>query len=226
VRRTVDWRDEAAVEAQLTDEFRPKYEMWNATFDVPYHVFRQRLKEIAQLNLGRVEGAVVGEAPAAALVVPVDDDDWFAPDVATRLQRACDPAMRGYCWTRFVLEARPFNPLRRRTDHGGFSCGTNNYAVAPEWRDLTAGHAKASRHFDAHGGEVKRLAGMLSLQNRNLSSQTVLGWKRPTISRARLLRRFRRYGKLYRRALPPELAWAQPYVERMAELMAELSPSS
>ena len=50
VRRTLDWKDEARVAERLRPKFRAKFEMWNATFDMPYAAFRQRLKEIAQLN--------------------------------------------------------------------------------------------------------------------------------------------------------------------------------
>ena len=87
VRRTIDWRDETKIDPG----FRPKVEAWNATFPMPYPVFRQRLKEIAAANLARVEGATVADlaaVPPGAIVAPVDDDDWFAPDLAAELRRA------------------------------------------------------------------------------------------------------------------------------------------
>lgn len=222
VRRTIDWRDES----QIDEGFRPKVLLWNATFRTPYHVFRQRCKEIAAANLARVEHATVAgpsRMPDGAIVVPVDDDDWFAPDLARHLREAFDPGARGVCWTRYVLEARPW--LARPPDHARYTCGTNNYAVvnADGWGEAIAGHGRASRRFDAHPDLVRRLPRMLSVQNRNLSSQTVLGWKRPTISRLRLRRRFRRYRKLYDAPrLPPELAWAEPCIRGMAGLMREL----
>jgi hypothetical protein len=222
VRRTIDWRDETRIDPQ----FRPKVEAWNATFPMPYHVFRQRLKEIAAANLARVEGAAVADlaaVPEGAVVAPVDDDDWFAPDLATELRRAFDPLALGFLWPRYVLEARPW--LARAPDHARYTCGTNNYAVvnAEGWGEAAEGHGRASRRFDAHGDRVRRLPRMLSIQNRNLSSQTVLAWGRPTISRLRLRRRWRRHRKLYDRVrLPAELAWAEPCVRAMAALMREL----
>jgi hypothetical protein len=71
--------------------------MWNQTFDLPYHVFRQRVRRIAELNLQRVENAVRArwdEIPDGALVAPVDDDDWFAPDSAQRWSASSAPARR------------------------------------------------------------------------------------------------------------------------------------
>lgn len=239
VRRTLDWRDEAKVRSQLIGDFRPKYEMWNETFSIPYHRFRQRLKEIAEATLHGVEGARLvapAEAPRGALVVPVDDDDWLAPDLAVRLREAWDGSARGYFWTSHILEARPpgmrwlldrMRPVTPVPDGSRFTCASNNYAFvagSDAW-ELGQSHAQASRSFDAQPGAVRRLPLALSLQNRNLSSQTVLSWGRPTIPRRRLLRRFRRYRALYGRvALPGELSWARPSVDAMADLMAELKP--
>src|SRR5262245_32597943 len=115
VRRTLEWWDEAEVRAHLIPAFRPKMEVWNATFDVPYHVFRHRLKRIAQASLARVEGAVcapLDAAPLGAVVIPVDDDDWLAPDLALRIRGRYAPEMKGYLWVRTVLEPRV--PWRRR----------------------------------------------------------------------------------------------------------------
>ena len=222
VRRTIDWRDESAIDAA----FRPKVLLWNSQFRVPYHHFRLRLKEIAQENLARVEGAVVtelDEVPAGALVVPVDDDDWFAPELVAHLRAAHAPDARGYHWPRFVLEARP--GWLRRADHRRYTCGTNNYAFVHEgaWSGLAAGHTIASEHFDAHAEQTRALSRMLSIQNRNLSSQTQLGFRGPPISPRRLRRKFRRFCRLYRKAaLPDELKWAEPHVAEMAELMDAL----
>jgi hypothetical protein len=231
VRATLDWQDEAAVEAQLVDAFRPKVRAWNATLTPPYHLVRHRLKTLAQANLARVEGAarVPPDAiPPDALVIPVDDDDWLAPDLATRLRERLDPDARGYLWTREVLEIRV--PLRRRFWYWLWSwkastCATNNYAFPyrPELEPVVRSHLKASAHFDAHRARIVRLPRTLSIQNRNLSSQTALGWRRPSVSREELVAKFRRYRALYRHvALPAELAWARPYVDAMAELMDEI----
>jgi len=230
LRPTLDWGDEAAVHAGLDPEFRPKMEAWDATFSLPYARFRQRLTEIARENWSRVRDArVVGldDVPDGCLAVPVDDDDWFAPDLVARLRVALDGRPRGLLWTRWILEARPWGlrRLRGRRAEERFTCGSNNYAVVTggTWTIALPGHGKASRQFDAHPDRVRRIDARLSVQNRNLSSQTVLGWRTGIIPRSRLRRRYRRYRRLYDpTALPPDLAWAQPCVEAMAGLMADL----
>lgn len=64
-----------------------------------------------------------------------------------------------------------------------------------------------------------RLDGRLSLMNRTLASQTSLGWRQERFTRAELVLKYLRYRRLYRRPLPPDLAWAEPCREAMAELM-------
>ena len=92
VRSTLPWHDEAAVAAALVPELRAPVELWNATFDLRYAAFRVRLIEIAQRESGAaIENAKLTrfeEMPPGALVVPVDDDDWFSPELA-------QPAARG-----------------------------------------------------------------------------------------------------------------------------------
>src|SRR5262245_24946340 len=101
VRQTLDWGHPDAVEGGLVARFRPQFEIWNATFDMPYGEFRRRLKTIAEDNWSRVRnGRVVGpdEVPLEALYVPVDDDDWFSPDIAERLGDERAPSVFGYHW--------------------------------------------------------------------------------------------------------------------------------
>ena len=54
VRKTLDWQNAALVEAQIRPSFRPKMEMWNATFVMPYCAFRQELKWIAHPSLASI----------------------------------------------------------------------------------------------------------------------------------------------------------------------------
>ena len=195
VRATLDWHDEAAVEAHLIDAFRPKVRTWNATFTLPYHLVRHRLKTLAQASLARVDGAICvtrDAIPPDALVIPVDDDDWLAPDLATRLEERRDPAARGYLWTRKVLEIRV--PLRMRFWYWLWSwkhptCNSNDYAFPyePELVPVLRSHKKAGAHFDVHHDRIVRLPYTLAIQNRNLSSQTAMGWRRPSVSRDELV---------------------------------------
>ena len=58
IRKTLDWREEKAFQDQIPDNMRAGIALWNATFDMPYHLFRYELKRIAQCNLSRIEGAL------------------------------------------------------------------------------------------------------------------------------------------------------------------------
>ena len=235
VRKTTDWGDEATVRRQLDPAFAPKVDVWNATFTIPYHGFRERIKRIAQLNLSRVANArqaSLDDVPDGAVVVPVDDDDWLAPDLGTVIEAEGAgaalclwdrtflelPPTAFVCAGRFVLYTLPGRP--RRT----WTCSTNNYAaVKDEARlPLIRNHMLASRYVDTGGPRVKRLPGRLSVMNRTLASQTSLGWKRPRVRRAELVRGFHRYRRLYPRWDPEGVEWCRPYLRMMEDLMHEL----
>ena len=242
VRATVDWLDEDAFWAQAPPRFKPRAELWNEVLGMPFHVFRHRVKEIAAWNLSHVRGATVtgdwDEIPDGARVLPVDDDDWFAPGLAEILEREWCEAP-GVHWNLFWLgvpsdlghyvyatrrRLLPFTPLH-------WTCDTNNYGLVktPEAKQLAVNHEDATEWFDGAGRDrVKRIAGCLSVNNRSLGSQTSLrpSHQRGELDRARLLRRLARYKRLYRRRLPGRPSWARPYTDRMAELMDELEPAS
>jgi hypothetical protein len=236
VRKTTDWEDEQVFLGQLRDGFRAKVDVWNATFTMPFHLFRHRVKEIAQLNLSRVENArcaPLSEIPEGSLVVPVDDDDWFAPELGAVLEAEREPGKAGYYWERGFLESPPGLAVRagrfvRYTmlgrSHLRWTCSTNNYAILKtnDVRALVVNHVAASAYFDEHASEVKRLPRHLSLMNRTLASQTSMAWRKPTVTRRELVTKFHRYQRLYSSFEHPELAWAGPYVRMMGGLMKEL----
>jgi hypothetical protein len=236
VRATTDWADEDTVLAQLRPALRPKIEMWNRTFTIPYHLFRLRVKEIAELNHSRVENATRADwaaIPEGSLVLPVDDDDWFAPDIGAALESAHDPNTRGCYWTSSFLELpitgrHKLGLIARRLIPGlppRFSCTTNNYAMvkAPGARDLLESHVGASLWLDAQPpGALTRIDRRLSLMNRTLGSTTSLAIGKTAITRSELLRKFRGYRRLYERARLRDLDWARSYVGMMSDLMSEL----
>jgi hypothetical protein len=239
VRATVEWSDAAAVYAQLHPRVRPKVDLWNETFNLPFHLFRHRVREIARASLSRAQAPVVGswdDVPEGALVVPVDDDDWLGPDLAAVLDAKSDPVVAGYRWPASFVEV-PIHAghrayLIRRSllpwSPEKFFCSTNNYAmVKHQWTErLLADHTRASdwfrRRIKSRDGGVKRIERRLSLINRTLASQTTLRWRAQSLTRSQLLRKYDRYRGLYQRSLSLELAWAAPYVTMMADLMEEL----
>jgi hypothetical protein len=131
VRTSIDWSDEASVPERVHPRFRCKLETWDETFALSYARFRSRLCAIARQNLAAVEEAEWGaleDAPPDALLVPVDDDDWFAPDLVHRLRAGHDPGASGYRWRRQVLE-----PLRPRRGALRFVRPWRRSPTGPSW---------------------------------------------------------------------------------------------
>jgi hypothetical protein len=243
VRATVPWEDERRARSEVRPDLRQRLDLWNATFDITYQRFRQRVRQIAELNHSRVEGAIRAEwdqIPEGAPVLPVDDDDWFAPDAARRLEAELVSTARGYLWNSRWIEV-PISAghrlylLRRRLlprTRPKWICTTNNYAMLkePEARDILGNHITASRWFEPRlrpggGADVKRFAGELGIANRTLASMTSLRVHHPRhrFGRAELIRKFRRYKRLYPEVEAAERDWSSPYVRMMAELMDELT---
>lgn len=230
VRATTDWEDVAGVRAQLPKGFAPLVDLWDETFTLPYHLFRHELKRIAELSWSRAAPVVPrGDVPEGAIVVPTDDDDWFAPGLAAALEAA--PGASGWRWPSRYLEVpiglrHRLGRIRRRLfprTPSKWICTTNNYAVVHGAVPpvLAGNHMRASEWFEAHAAEVRVLAEPLSVMNRTLASITTLACG-GAMSRARLLRKYRSYARLYRKRADP--AWAAPYVAAMAELMDRLRP--
>ena len=240
IRQTVDWANAAAFDAQLPPQLRQTIDTWNRTFTIPYHLFRYRVRRIAEANLAGVKAARVmrwEDVPVGGLVLPVDDDDWFAPDIAEILTslRAEAPHSLGFRWESSFLETpidighRLYLLMRRMFRLAPlWFCTTNNYAIvkSAETEPLFLSHILASHWFLAHRDRVSEADRRLSLMNRTFASRTSLSLMRPEetrpVSRAWMVRKYHRYRRLYERSLPAGLNWAEPSVAAMRQLMKEL----
>jgi hypothetical protein len=235
IRSTTNWEDEDAVMAQLSPELRTKVAVWNDTLNIPFHVFRHRVRQIARFNLSEVENAVCAsweEIPEGSLVLPVDDDDWFAPDIASVLEGEDDARVTGYYWISSFIEVptnlrHQLGLIRRRffpRTRPRYICTTNNYALLKraETKALLRSHGRASEWFGREAASVRRVERRLSTMNRTLGSQTSLAMGKPALTRSQLVRKCRRYKKLYDKEVTPELAWCRPYLAMMADLMDQL----
>jgi len=232
IRQTTDWANQAGVQAQLPEGLKAAVSLWNATFTLPYHAFRRELARIAQASRARIVGAACvprADVPQGAVLVPTDDDDWFAPRLASALMAVADDHCRGYYWPSRFLEvpislAHELGLIRRAISprtKPKWLCTTNNYAVTmhPATTGLVDNHMDASRWFAAHRTAVRFVPEPLSMMNRTLASRTSLTDVR---SRRQLVRKYRRYRRLYRAAMEAEVRWCEPYVAMMRDLMDDL----
>ena len=164
-------------------------------------------------------------------MLPIDDDDWVAPDAADALVAHRSEDTIAWRWPARFLEVpiskgHAFYLVRRKIlpflpEH--YFCSTNNYAVVngPGALRLAASHVEAHEALAGAPG-VTRIDRPLSLVNRTLASQTTIGMRSDTVTRQHLLRKHRRYRSLYRAAARTSPSWALPQVELMGELMERL----
>ena len=93
-------------------------------------------------------------------------------------------------------------------------------------RELLESHRVASAWFEAqlavNTGRVHRIPDVLSVANRHLGSQTTLMHRQPDLAVEVLRRKYRRYRRRYRKALPAELEWCRPEFEAMDALMSDI----
>lgn len=215
---------------------RPGYladlaELWDATFGTSFFATRQRMKEITQRNLCSLPSVAIstdGFLADSDIGCPIDDDDWFSPELSTRLLGA--PAADTYVWNHLQFGhaiAHPSDPwtsgFAQRVPTETYSCWTNNYAV--RGRLLRENPASFLQHFDADPIVRQRGAGYidhsLSIANNHPASSSFLRLNlSENISGDRLVSVITKYLDLTGQISkgPQELAdWALPLMDAVRD---------
>lgn len=239
----MDWSDKESVEQKMKKgfpHFIPKVTMWNSIFNIPFSDFRQMLKSIATENHRNVKGAIytssTKDIPSNSIIIPTDDDDWFAPDLACRVQDSYGSIWIGYLWRRYIVGDRGEKESLRRD----CLCETNNYALndatlpmpsssweypSPRYPLLwhTGGPSNADAFFRSQPKDlIKEISppNLLAVWNMTMASQTSLQQDKATLTREEIIEIYLRYKDLYRSwNLPDELSWAIPHMRSMSLLM-------
>lgn len=83
---------------------------WNLLFRMKYLDFRKRLSYISSFSyspnkfddiIPYLDRDRINNLEPGTLIVPMDDDDWFSPDLVKNLRKIKDPG-RGICWDQYV----------------------------------------------------------------------------------------------------------------------------
>lgn len=224
-----------AMSVDQKQAFLKSIRLWNRTFGLSYFAYRQRLKEIAELSWTRIRNLdlvvrrqdlfTVLDRLDRYIVLPVDDDDWFHPDVADVLRQHWQPGIDAFHWPDGLYRPVPFQDRFQQTASqerlgvrhwpGDFS--TNGYALtrsgfsrcnAQAKPRVLAFHWTAGKTF--HQPEFTRcfIERPLSASNKSLASATNL---KALLQRADLVRNV---PHLRRRTtnIPPQLQWTGEYV--------------
>ena len=238
IRKTTQWADEEIFLEQLQEKFKTSVEAWNQTFDMPYHLFRDKIKMIAQSNLAMVNDSVVTtfeNVPDGGLILPIDDDDWLAPNLVSKIQTELEEGVTGYHWIHDRLSVpRPRNTWSRFSrfvaenilgkSSSRYIFQTNNYMFVKGRVPLGAVrfHTRANRYFLKNFDRTKYIHNHLSVWNQTIASKISMGWPRRSISSEMLKKNYYLYKELYDTVELPNHPWSVPYVVRMRELMEEL----
>lgn len=217
--------------------------MWNDVFGMTFAEYRRRLRAIAEINWSCINGLdlfiktstlrSVLASLSDFVVFPVDDDDWFSPDLVNVLRRSIEPSLDAVDWPDGVygvdLRRRSADsPQIWRRKRSRFA--TNNYAVLKNGfralndrgsEKILLRHEKAKRWFLQSTRMVKRIPRYLSVTCKSPASSRNLTF---TKSAKQLVDQLQSHVAAPC-VIPTELGWAEPYVEMTRQLNRELLES-
>ncbi|MCG6154359.1 class I SAM-dependent methyltransferase [Rubinisphaera margarita] len=226
-------------------EILQRIELWNRTFTMTYFEYRQNIKDIAELNRSHIcnidlvvrnRHSVSHVKTSEAIFIPVDDDDWFRPDIVSTLLHNSNSetdliSWRDaiYCPTRYRKNQNGEREIifpRGLSEHG---FATNAYAITAKGLDRFSPEDQAMM-LDRHGTVLKTfracqpcfshiiLEEPQSITHKSPASITKL---QPISSQTELLDQMRTIS----REDEPEsicMPWAKPYIRQAQQLNREL----
>lgn len=187
---------------QLNDPYKPHAELkeimehsvietWNNFFAMDFFSYRQEVASIARHNLNNIKCRIVkGFAEFGhwlalkedEVVVPVDDDDWFSPDIIN-LGTSFREQDNLVCWNKSTFKT--FNRSKFYLSKG-FRLASNNWAVRKSWLqslntktayDFILGSHRHSQTYVEHNlskDKINVLDANLSVYVRHLGSLVLL----------------------------------------------------
>ncbi|MCK9458356.1 MAG: hypothetical protein M0R80_01780 [Proteobacteria bacterium] len=180
IRQDQVWSRQYFPSSFYTKVFRAELviDTWNSLFNIPYHEFRIALHEIQKVNLADIQADLVvyENDPKMQgllrdennLILPIDDDDWFDPNICCVLKSAQFGRFIRWHYLRYFygnsvqLAKHPFPTYL-------FDYQSNNYAFRTPANWDMYGH-DGSANDNIPRAEETYLEQILSVHNFNPSS--------------------------------------------------------
>lgn len=235
--------------SQLRETFIPRTELkavvenslletWSRLFAMSFFEYRQQMACIANQTL-QATGCLVIKGHERfrrwlrqkdeAIVVPVDDDDWFSPHLA-EIRSLFDDGKTIACWRKTTY--KNFNTCKIYDAPQQFRLGSNNWAARKSWLStigedkavemIIRSHRHAETYVKEHVAEsdIAISQGHWSLYNRHCGSLAFL----TAMCRNHVLDELIEIAK--RRPTPVEIPdhfrWAEQYIRQLSDLNLRL----
>jgi hypothetical protein len=218
-RTTFEWLDP---QKKIWDRFLIYEEFWNShKFNLTYREYRYNLQQIARDNLLDIKNGVVGEPEEGELCIPVDDDDWFSPELIVELEKCIGE--NDYCYWNSTELCR--GQITDGTNHWCLYCKTNNYCFRynKSVNDVFKNHGVADKEFANRKQSPLYINQKLNMVNRNVGSATFfLGKELEDIDLEGAIEETLEYLREDRIYSNPYIAWAEPYINKYRVLVENL----
>lgn len=151
--------------------------IWDSVFKTSYIEFRKCLSNLSKLALKDVKfDNIINQyqysVPSNDIVVPVDDDDWFHPNIIEVLKNTNANLVYWNILNNTEGALQFFNPSNTKVP---FVFETNNHALfAPKNKEYILNHTILNRDSKGKGHYIND---SLSLHNRSIASISLLGEK-------------------------------------------------